>query len=196
MHDYIEEYINLVESGQIRVGSKIQKAIDRHKRDLEKSKSDDYPYTYDVEKTRLPIKFIESLPDPKSMKPNELALFQKFLLCLIFGWVNKKNGYRRFRKAYISLARKQGKSLIVAGIALYMLIFERSPRESRQIYTTANKRDQAKIVFNMVKKQLKGVRAQSKSIKSFTKILQTEIKTIDDSFISPLSSDADTLDGL
>ncbi|MGM0259376.1 terminase large subunit [Enterococcus sp. AZ102] len=196
MHDYIEEYINAVELGQIKVGKKIQQAIDRHKRDLEKSKSDDYPYVYDVEKTRLPIKFIESLPDPKSMKPNQLALFQKFLLCLIFGWVNKETSYRRFRKAYISLARKQGKSLIVAGIALYMLIFERNPRESRQIYTTANKRDQAKIVFNMVKKQLKGVRAQSKSIKSFTKILQTEIKTIDDSFISPLSSDADMLDGL
>ena len=130
------------------------------------------------------------------MKVNELALFQQFVIGLIFGWVHKDTGYRRFRKVYISLARKQGKSLISAAIALYMLLYERSPRESRQIYTTANKRDQAKIVFNMTKKQLKAIRSKSKAIKKFTKILQTEIKTEDDSFVSPLSSDADTLDGL
>ncbi|MBO1121634.1 terminase large subunit [Enterococcus casseliflavus] len=196
MHDYVADYINAVESGEIIVGKKIQQAIDRHKRDLEKSKSDDFPYEFDLEKTRLPLQFISSLPDPKSMKVNEMALFQKFIIQLIFGWTHKETGYRRFRKVYISLARKQGKSLISAGIALYMLIYERSPRESRQIFTTANKRDQAKIVFNMTKKQLKAIRSKSKAIKKFTKILQTEIKTNDDSFISPLSSDADTLDGL
>lgn len=196
MHDYVADYINAVESGEIIVGKKIQQAIDRHLRDLEKSKSDDFSYEFDLEKTRLPLQFISSLPDPKSMKVNEMALFQKFIIQLIFGWVHKDTGYRRFRKVYISLARKQGKSLISAGIALYMLLYERSPRESRQIYTTANKRDQAKIVFNMTKKQLKAIRSKSKAIKKFTKILQTEIKTNDDSFISPLSSDADTLDGL
>lgn len=196
MHDYVQDYINAVESGKIIVGKKIQQAIDRHKRDLEKSKSDDYPYEFDLEKTRLPLQFISSLPDPKSMKVNPMALFQQFIIQLIFGWVHKDTGYRRFRKVYISLARKQGKSLISAGIALYLLLYERTPRESRQIYTTANKRDQAKIVFNMTKKQLKAIRGKSKAIKKFTKILQTEIKTNDDSFISPLSSDADTLDGL
>lgn len=196
MHDYVADYINAVESGKIIVGKKIQQAIDRHKRDLEKSKSDDYPYEFDLEKTRLPLQFISSLPDPKSMKVNEMALFQQFIIGLLFGWVHKETGYRRFRKAYISLARKQGKSLISAGIALYMLLYERSPRESRQIYTTAQTRSQAKIVFNMTKKQLKAIRGQSKAIKKFTKILNTEIKTNDDSFISPLSSDFDSLDGL
>lgn len=195
MHDYVQDYINAVESGEIIVGKKIQQAIDRHKRDLEKSKSDDFPYEFDLGKTRLPLQFISSLPDPKSMKVNEMALFQKVIIQLTFGWVHK-TGFRRFRKVYISLARKQGKSLISAGIALYMLLYERSPRESRQIFTTANKRDQAKIVFSMTKKQLKAIRSKSKAIKKFTKILQTEIKTNDDSFISPLSSDADTLDGL
>lgn len=196
MHDYVADYINAVESGKIIVGKKIQQAIDRHKRDLEKSKSDYYPYEFDLEKTRLPLQFISSLPDPKSMKVNEMALFQQFIIGLLFGWVHKETGYRRFRKAYISLARKQGKSLISAGIALYMLLYERSPRESRQIYTTAQTRSQAKIVFNMTKKQLKAIRGQSKAIKKFTKILNTEIKTNDDSFISPLSSDFDSLDGL
>lgn len=108
----------------------------------------------------------------------------------------KKDNTKRFRKAYLSLARKQGKSLIVSGIALYCLIYERNPRQARQIYATANKRDQAKIVFTMVKSQLKALRGKSKAIQKFTKVLQNELTTTDDSFMKPLSADADTLDGL
>ncbi|MFB8590919.1 hypothetical protein ACFC53_13825 [Enterococcus casseliflavus] len=55
MHDYVADYINAVDSGEIIVGKKIQQAIDRHKRDLEKSKSDDFPYEFDLEKTRLVV---------------------------------------------------------------------------------------------------------------------------------------------
>ena len=108
--DYVQEYINAVESGQILVGDKIQKAIDRHKRDLERSKNDpDFPYVYDIKKAQMPVKFISMLPDPQTGKPNKLAKFQKFLIAELFGWVHKDNGFRRFNKAYISMARKQGR---------------------------------------------------------------------------------------
>ncbi|GER76656.1 MULTISPECIES: terminase large subunit [Enterococcus] len=196
MIDHVQKYIDEVESGDILVGEKIQQAIDRHKSDIEKSKQDDYPFYYDPKYAKNIVKFISMLPDPKSGKPNKLALFQKFILGMLWGWRRKKDNTRRFRKAYLSLARKQGKSLIVSGIALYCLIYERNPRQARQIYTTANKRDQAKIVFNMVKSQLKSLRGKSKAIQKFTKVLQNELVTTDDSFMKPLSADADTLDGL
>lgn len=196
MIDHVQKYIDAVESGDILVCEKIQQAIDRHKSDIEKSKQDDYPFYYDPKYAKNIIKFISMLPDPKSGKPNRLALFQKFILGMLWGWRRKKDNTRRFRKAYLSLARKQGKSLIVSGIALYCLIYERNPFQARQIYATANKRDQAKIVFNMVKSQLKALRSKSKAIKKFTKVLQNELVTTDDSFMKPLSADADTLDGL
>ncbi|WP_229214441.1 terminase large subunit [Enterococcus faecium] len=196
MIDHVQNYIDAVESGDILVGEKIQQAINRHKSDIEKSKQDDYPYYYDPKYAKNIIKFISMLPDPKSGKPNKLALFQKFILGMLWGWRRKKDNTKRFRKAYLSLARKQGKSLIVSGIALYCLIYERNPRQARQIYATANKRDQAKIVFTMVKSQLKALRGKSKAIQKFTKVLQNELTTTDDSFMKPLSADADTLDGL
>ncbi|MEQ7168392.1 terminase TerL endonuclease subunit [Enterococcus avium] len=196
MIDHVQKYIDAVESGKIKVGEKIQQAIDRHKADIEKSKQDDYPFYYDPKYAKNIIKFISMLPDPKSGKPNKLALFQKFILGMLWGWRRKKDNTRRFRKAYLSLARKQGKSLIVSGIALYCLIYERNPFQARQIYATANKRDQAKIVFNMVKSQLKALRSKSKTVHKFTKVLQNELVTTDDSFMKPLSADADTLDGL
>ncbi|MGH1685356.1 terminase TerL endonuclease subunit [Enterococcus lactis] len=196
MIDHVQKYIDAVEAGDILVGEKIQQAIDRHKSDIEKSKQDDYPFYYDPKYAKNIVKFISMLPDPKSGKPNKLALFQKFILGMLWGWRRKKDNTKRFRKAYLSLARKQGKSLIVSGIALYCLIYERNPRQARQIYATANKRDQAKIVFTMVKSQLKALRGKSKAIQKFTKVLQNELTTTDDSFMKPLSADADTLDGL
>ncbi|EGP4870563.1 terminase large subunit [Enterococcus faecium] len=196
MIDHVQKYIDEVEKGNILVCEKIQMAIDRHKKDIERSKRDDFPYYYEPKYTQNIVKFISMLPDPKSGKPNKLALFQKFILGMLWGWRRKKDNTKRFRKAYLSLARKQGKSLIVSGIALYCLIYERNPRQARQIYATANKRDQAKIVFNMVKSQLKALRGKSKAIQKFTKVLQNELTTTDDSFMKPLSADADTLDGL
>lgn len=196
MIDHVQKYIDEVENGNILVCEKIQMAIDRHKKDIERSKRDDFPYYYEPNYTQNIVKFISMLPDPKSGKPNKLALFQKFILGMLWGWRRKKDNTKRFRKAYLSLARKQGKSLIVSGIALYCLIYERNPRQARQIYATANKRDQAKIVFTMVKSQLKALRGKSKAIQKFTKVLQNELTTTDDSFMKPLSADADTLDGL
>ncbi len=52
--------------------------------------------------------------------------------------VKKRDNTRRFRKAYISLARKNGKSLIVAGIALYEFLFGKNPAASRQVVAAAN----------------------------------------------------------
>ncbi|HBH5980464.1 terminase large subunit [Enterococcus faecium] len=196
MIDHVQKYIDEVENGNILICEKIQMAIDRHKKDIERSKRDDFPYYYEPKYTQNIVKFISMLPDPKSGKPNKLALFQKFILGMLWGWRRKKDNTKRFRKAYLSLARKQGKSLIVSGIALYCLIYERNPRQARQIYATANKRDQAKIVFTMVKSQLKALRGKSKAIQKFTKVLQNELTTTDDSFMKPLSADADTLDGL
>ena len=195
--DYVQIYIDAVEAGEIIVGKKIQKAIDRHKKDLWRMENEaNFEYVYKPEQAEMIITFIGMLPDPKTREPNEIAKFQNFILCLLWGWRHKKTNCRRFTKAYISLARKNGKSLLVSGIALYCLLFERNTKSARQIYATANKQDQARIVFNMVKSQLKALRGSSKEVKKRTKILQKEIVTNDESYMKPLSSDADTLDGL
>ena len=196
MIDYVQLYIDKVESGQIIVGKKIQQAIDRHKSDIERSKTDDFEYYYDTSEAIEAINFISSLPDPLTGKPNDLASFQGFILGMIYGWRKKKNNTRRFNKAYISVARKNGKSLLVSGIALYDLILGDNPAASRQIYSAANTRDQAKIVFNMVKNQLKALRRVSPSVKKFTKINKYEVECDDESFMKPLASDSSTLDGL
>lgn len=215
MFDPVQDYIDLVERGyiegrkyivedgqykeirvDIKVGKKIQKAIERHQREVELSKEPNYPYYYDPTEAIPVIKFMEMLPDPKSRKPMKLATFQKFIIGLLYGWRKKKDDTRRFRKAYISLSRKNGKSLIVAGIALYEFLFGKNPVASRQVVAAANTKDQAGIVFRMLKSQLLALRSVSKEVKKRTTVRRYDIEASDESTVKPLSSDADTLDGL
>lgn len=215
MFDPVQDYINLIEKGyvegkkyivedgeyktikvDIRVGTKIKKAIERHQREVELSKQPDYPYIYRPEEALPVIRFMEMLPDPKSRKPMKLATFQKFIIGLLYGWRKKRDNTRRFRKAYISLARKNGKSLIVAGIALYEFLFGKNPAASRQVVAAANTKEQAGIVFRMLKSQLTALRSVSKEVKKRTTVRRYDIEASDESTVKPLSSDADTLDGL
>lgn len=215
MIDYVQDYVDLIEKGyvegkkyiveegkyktikvKIKVGNKIKKAIERHQREVELSKSSSYPYIYRPEEAIPVVKFMEMLPDPKSRKPMKLGTFQKFIIGLLYGWRKKKDNTRRFRKAYISLSRKNGKSLIVAGIALYEFLFGKNPIASRQVVAAANTKEQAGIVFRMLKSQLTALRSVSKEVKKRTTVRRYDIEASDESTVKPLSSDADTLDGL
>ena len=112
--DPVQDYIDLIEKGyvegkkyvvedgkyktikvDIRVGTKIKKAIERHQREVELSKTPDYPYIYRPEEALPVIRFMEMLPEPKSRKPMKLATFQKFIIGLLYGW-RKKRQYKTF----------------------------------------------------------------------------------------------------
>lgn len=197
MIDYATIYANKIVNGEIIACQKVKQACQRHLRDLERSKSPDFPYEYRIDKANKPIKFMEMLPDVSTGKKMQLALFQKFIVGSLYGWVDKINGYRRYNKAYISMARKNGKSVLIAGIALYELIYGKYPQFDRQIYATANSKDQAGQVFKMVAAQLKKIRSISPAIRKLTKIVRSEIRFEEaNSILKPLSRDTDNLDGL
>ncbi len=63
----------------------------------------------------------------------------------LFGW-KRPDGTRRYRRAYIEIPKKNGKSTLCAGIGLYLLIGDSEP--GAEVYSAAADRDQAGIVFN------------------------------------------------
>jgi len=71
------------------------------------------------------------------------------IISQIFGWRHTDSGLRRYRKAYIEIPRKNGKSMMGAMIVLIMLMID--GEAGAQIYSAAGSRDQAKVVFRMVK---------------------------------------------
>lgn len=136
------------------------------------------------------------MPDPKG-GTHKLAGFQKFIIESIYGWVEKEDhGRRRFHKVFVSMARKQGKTLLISGIILYEFLFAKDPKRSRQIFCTANDKEQAKIAFEMARKQLDQLRAKFPDIKKSTKkIRELLINLDDDSYVRPLSRDTGAIDG-
>ena len=66
----------------------------------------------------------------------------------LFGW-KRADGARRYRIAYIEIPRKNGKSTLAAGIALFLLFADGEP--GAEVYSAAADREQAGIVFNLGK---------------------------------------------
>jgi phage terminase large subunit-like protein len=98
------------------------------------------------------IDFIERLTVPSGKgqgKPFKLLAFEKKFIRAIYEptW---PDGRRVVRRAILSMARKNGKTALIAAIALAHLIGpERTP--NGEIYSAANDRDQASIIFKFAK---------------------------------------------
>ena len=114
----------------------------------------------------------------------ELIDFQLFVIANLFCWKRKDNGYRRYRKAYIQLARKNAKSQLLSLIASYECFLS---DEQSEVYLAGWDKEQSSIVYREIESQLRNSqRLQGKYKCSYGKI--TNLK--DGGFIKPLSREA------
>ena len=98
------------------------------------------------------VEFISQLCHTKSEwagKPFVLLDWQEQIIRDIFGIVDRKDGSRQFRTAFIEIPKKQGKSELAAAVALYLLCADQE--FGAEIYGCANDRNQALIVFNVAR---------------------------------------------
>lgn len=148
------QYARDVVTGEIVACKWVKLACQRHLSDLERTGTKDFPYVFDASLASRQCSFKEMLPHvrgkwmrPAPGKSNRIRLepWQIFKNASLFGWVHKKTRLRRFRKAYISVARKNAKTTDAAGDALYLLTADDEP--SPEVYCAANSLDQAMEVF-------------------------------------------------
>ena len=187
---YAEKVIN----GEIVAGKLVIAACQRHFDDLEKAKSKDYPYYFDEEEAERAIAFFPFLSHSKGEWAGEallLELWQCFIVGSIYGWLRKEDGLRRFRTAFIEVARKNGKSTLLAGIGLYQLVADGEP--GAEVYSAATKKDQARIIFDEAKRMVKKSPSLNKRIEVLKDTLFFERM---EARFQPLGADEDTLDGL
>ena len=71
--------------------------------------------------------------------------WQRDFLETLFGWKSVKTGFRRFKTVFLTCAKKNGKSTLMAGLSLYLLTADREP--SAEIYNVASDVNQASLVF-------------------------------------------------
>jgi phage terminase large subunit-like protein len=148
-----------VVAGKIPACRYVVLACQRHIDDLAKSKEKGYPYWFDPKEAERKIAFIELLPHTKgewAFKRQLVTLepWQKFGIACTFGWKRKSDNLRRFRESYWEVPRKNGKSVIAAGVGLSMFCID--GEFGAEVYSGATTEKQAWEVFRpsrlMVKK--------------------------------------------
>ena len=126
----------------------------------------------------------------KAGQPFELDNWQEDIVGALFGW-KRPDGTRRFRTAYIEIPRKNGKSTLCAGLALYMLFSD--GEAGAEVYSAAAEREQASIVFDIAAQMVSAEPVLRDCSKTFRKSIAVE-KTA--STYRVLSADAYTKHGL
>lgn len=127
-------------------------ACQRHLNDLARQGAADFPWVFDeskADKIYSWFRYCKHVEGPMAGQPIELLPFQQFDLGVIFGWVHRETGLRRFEKAYIQEARKQGKSTLMSGLALYLMCGDQE--ESPSVYCAAVDKNQARIIYRAAK---------------------------------------------
>ena len=107
-------------------------------------------WVFDQKKALRPIEFVEKFCRQSKGewigKPLKLELFQKAYISALFGFVDKDTGFRRYKETMFLCGRKNGKSSMLAAIALYMLTAD--GEGGAEVYSIATKADQSRIIFN------------------------------------------------
>lgn len=157
LRNVLERYCDEIQSGAINVGALERGAVDRYVREREIGY-----WQWDQEAADRACHFFPSYlvhtkgrwakTDRRAAQAFKLSPFQVFIVANLMGWKDPVDGLRRFRKAYISLARKQGKSFTIAGLTVYFFMRKDDPQA--EIYTMGANLDQAKILFNMARSMI------------------------------------------
>ena len=189
--NWVKEYYRRIKSGDIITSRRVKAVYER----LVKEMGDDsIPYYFDEETGERPIAFIETFCKQSQGTigaPLKLELFQKAFIQLLFGWLEKDTGYRRFRETLFLCGRKNGKSTLLSGIALYMLVADYEG--AAEIYSVATKKDQAKKVLTEAVNMIK----QSPELRAVLKKRRNDVYfPATSSIFEALASDSNTLDGL
>jgi len=147
-----------VVAGKVACCKYVRQSVERHFCDLAKSRSAKFKYRFDAAKAEKKLRLIQMLPHTKgewAFKRQLVTLepWQLFGLAMTFGWVRKHTGHRRFRVSYWEVPRKNGKSVIAAGLGISM--FTADDEFGAEIYAGATTEKQAWEVFRPARLMVK-----------------------------------------
>ena len=191
MADVWDQYADDVLSGRVVAGKWTKLACQRHLDDLREGHR--RGLTFDAGAARRFIAFFGMLAHSKGEWAGEavtLEPWQQFHFAYLFGW-KRADGTRRFRTAYLEVARKNGKSLMASGVGLYMMTAD--GESGAEIYSASTKKDQSRITFGEARRMVQ----QSAALRKLVNVQQHNIHSEATwSKFEPLGADSDSMDGL
>lgn len=192
MKNYIIEYYEKIESGEINACKRIKQQYAKLVDDIKNPKS---PYIFDLELANKPIEFIETFccqaQGTKIGTPLKLQLFQKAKFQAIFGFVHEETKLRKYKSVTTIEGRKNGKTTENAALSLFMLIGD--GEGSAECYFIATALKQAYKGFEEAYKMV----TQSPMLTKHLKKRKSDLYYATTfSKLQPLASSTGSLDGL
>jgi phage terminase large subunit-like protein len=187
-----EGYVEEVLAGRRAVGRWARLAVERHARDLEEGEG--RGLWFDRRAAQMGGVFFErALKHSKGEwagRPVVLEGWQRFLVGQLLGW-KREDGSRRFRTGYVEVPRKNGKTLLAAGLGLFLMAAD--GEAGAEVYSAATTREQARLSHGEAVRMVKQSQLLRRELRLFRDNIHSEASF---SKFEPLSSDHGTLDGL
>ena len=187
-NSYLLEYWDAIQSGQIIVGYYMRREIENLVSDL-----DNPLYVYDTKEAHNRIKFMGRCAlqskAPWYNKPLKLMLWQKAFFEVLYSFKMADTGLRRFIEALLIIARKNGKTSMMAGDALYDLMIGEGGND---ICCASNDDRQCRILWS----EIASMRARLDPKKQITSQNLVEIRNnVKNIKITRLSNKVQNMDG-
>ena len=134
------------------MGKKFKQACDRFFKDLK-----DERYYMDWQEVLRFNRWASMFKHTKGVLAREhikLTDWQLFLVANIFGMKQKKNGFRKYREAYIQIAKKNTKSQLLSMMVSYVAFLS---DQAEEVYISCWTRDQSNLVYNEALAQINQV---------------------------------------
>ena len=150
---------------------------------------------FDEAKAQRAVEFIRCLKHTKGRwrgQVFDLLPWQETIIRDVFGTV-KEDGFRQYNTAYVEIPKKNGKSELAAGVALYMTCGDNE--WGAEVYGCASDRQQASIVFDVAVDMVEQCPALKRRIKPVMSVKRLVYKPTN-SFYQVLSAEAYTKHGL
>ena len=189
--NYITAYNSLIQSGEIVASRRVKQVYAR----LAAAADTSGQYIFDEARASRPIAFIERFCKHSkgewAGQSISLELFQKAYIQALYGFIDRDTGCRQYRESFFLVGRKNGKSTLLAGLALYMLTSD--GEGGAEVYSTATKYAQARLLFDEAHNMIKQSPALARHFRKRKSDLYYEPAM---SKFQPLARNSDTLDGL
>jgi phage terminase large subunit-like protein len=141
-----EQYIASVLAGDILTSKWVRLQLQNHSNDLSNGHLRGLRFNRVRAGKALEFidRFIPQTDDTNAGKPLVLLPFQRALIWIYYGWEYAATGFRRFKIAYIELARGNGKSALLSALALMELL---TGPPATEVYSAATDKATARLVW-------------------------------------------------
>jgi len=196
-----ERYIRDVMGGKQVVCRYTRLAVERHLRDLERQNIKEFPYYFDPAQAKRVIEFKRQLKLVEGEYAGARVTVPPWLQFkdwMLFGWRRVDGGYRRFRKAYITVGRKNTKTSDAAETLLYVFYAELPHERGPQAYCVGPQKVQGKLCWTIAAEMVKAqpvLKSRARFFKENTNEPVMNLLTDSMAVMTVWGKDAKTKDG-